>query len=221
MSSTILLEDQWALFVQEIVKKAVQCRAKTFGVSVSEMAELLHTDMATLYGYTLDNLTNTFFPNFLLLQARKNLFETRSLDTSYVVAGLTQAQGAAETMLYFLLVCSVKTSNSLLAVSKLLFGQGATEPTCNVAYVLSRSLNEVEAKFNALTAVEFRNSPYIFITVTNITRWFVMDDILQLVTNEGENNLRKYAFGKPVNLATDNLVLLQVWNRTVADVVAQ
>jgi hypothetical protein len=101
MSSTILLEDQWALFVQEIVKKAVQCRANTFGVSMSEMAELLHTDMATLYGYTLHNLTNTFFPNFLLLQARKNLFETSSLDTVYVIAGLTQAQGAAEAMLSF------------------------------------------------------------------------------------------------------------------------
>ena len=220
MSSTILLEDQWALFVQEIVKKAVQCRANTFGVSVSEMAELLHTDMATLYGYTLHNLTNTFFPNFVLLQARKNLFETRSLDSAYVVAGLTQAQGVAEAMLSFaggssinfnlrdleilydwqkpqlfaieniplssyLSQCSVITSNSLLAVSTLLFGQGATEPTCKVAYVLSRSLNEVEAKFNALTAVETRNSLYIFITVTDITSWFVMDDILQLVINEG------------------------------------
>jgi hypothetical protein len=220
MSSKVLLEHQWALFVPEIVKEAVQCRANTLGVTVSELAELLRTNLATLYGYTLEDLTNTFFPNFLLLQARKNLFETRSLDAAYGVAGLTQAQGAAETMLSFaggssinfnlrdleilydwqkpqlyaieniplssyLSQCSVITSNSLLAVSTVLFGQGATEPTCNVAYVLSRSLNEVEAQFNALTAVEIRNSLFIFMTTTSISSWFVMDDILQLDIDEG------------------------------------
>ena len=222
MSSKFLLESQWALFVPQIVIQAVQCRANSLGVNATELAELLRTDLATLYGYTLDNLNNTFFQNFLQLQVRKNLFETRTLDDAYAIAELTEAQGEGKTMLFFagartssinfnlrdlqilydwqkpqlfaieniplssyLSQCSVITSNSLLAVSTLLFGQGATEPTCNVAYVLSRSLNEVEGKFNALTAVETRNSLYIFMTATSISSWFVMDDILQLVINEG------------------------------------
>ncbi len=219
MSSTILLEHQWALFVPPIVVAAVKFKADILGVTSSELAELLRTDLATLYGYTLQELTDNFFPEFLLLQARKNLFESRSLDVAYALAGLTQAQGDAETMLSFaggstinfnrryleilydwqkpqlfaieniplssyLSQCSVIRSNSLLAVSTVLFGQGTTEPTCNVAYVLSRSLNEVEAKFNALTTVENRNSLYIFMTATNISSWFDMDGILQLDIDE-------------------------------------
>ena len=220
MSSTIVLENEWALFVPLIVSEAVQCRAERLGVTVSELAELLRTDLATLNGYTLQEITDTFFPNFSLLQLRKNVFETRSLDQAYTTAGLTSAQGEAQTMLSFaggssinfnlrdleilydwpkpqlfaieniplssyLSQCSVITSNSLLAVSTVLFGQGATEPTCDVAYVLSRSLNEVEVKYNAVTAIENRNSLNIFMTATNISSWFAMDNILQLAIDEG------------------------------------
>ena len=220
MSSTIVLENEWALFVPLIVSEAVKCRADILGVTVSELAELLRTDLSTLNGYTLQEITDIFFPNFLLLQARKNVFETRSLDQAYASAGLTSAQGEAQTMLSFaggssinfnlrdleilydwpkpqlfaieniplssyLSQCSVITSNSLLAVSTALFGQGATEPTCDVAYVLSRSLNEVEVKYNAVTAIENRNSLNIFMTATNISSWFTMDGILQLAIDEG------------------------------------
>ena len=221
MSALVVLENQWALFVPEIVREAVQCRANILGVTVSELAELLRTDVSTLLGYTLDDISNTFFPNFALLQARKNIFETRSLAQAYVFAGLTPNQGQAETMLTFaghssiafnlrdleILYdwqkpqlyaiqnvplssylsggCSVITSNSLFAISTVLFGQGTTEPTCNVAYILSRSLNEVEAKFNSLTPIENRNSLYIFMTPTAITSWFDMDGILQLDIDEG------------------------------------
>ena len=220
MSSTIVLENEWALFVPLIVSEAVKCRADILGVTVSELAELLRTDLSTLNGYTLQEITDIFFPKFLLLQARKNVFETRSLDQAYASAGLTSAQGEAQTMLSFaggssinfnlrdleilydwpkpqlfaienipllsyLSQCSVITSNSLLAVSTVLFGQGATEPTCDVAYVLSRSLNEVEVKYNAVTAIENRNSLNIFMTATNISSWFTMDGILQLAIDEG------------------------------------
>ena len=221
MSALVVLESQWALFVPEIVKEAVQCRANILGVTVSELAELLRRDVNTLLGYTLDEITNTFFPNFALLQARKNIFETRSLVQAYSSAGLSQDQGQAETMLFYAAHssiafnlrdleilydwqkpqlyaienvplssylsggCSVTIADSLFAVSTVLFGQGTTEPTCNVAYVLSRSLNEVEAKFNTLTPVENRNSLYIFMTPTAITSWFDMDGILQLDIDEG------------------------------------
>ena len=220
MSSTTVLEHQWALFVPLIVNEAVKCRADLLGVTPSELAELLRKDLATLNGYTLQELTDIFFPEFLLLQARKNVFESRSLDQAYASAGLTQAQGGARTMLSFaggtsigfnlrdleilydwqkpqlyaieniplssyLSQCSLITSNSLLMVSTVLFGQGTTVPTCNVAYVLSRSLNEVESNYGAVTQVETRNSLNIFMTATNIQSWFTMDGILQLAIDEG------------------------------------
>ena len=221
MSSIAVVEDQWALFVPEIVREAVQCRADILGVTVSELAELLRTDVSTLLGYTLADITITFFPNFVLLQARKNIFETRQLAQAYAFALLTEDQGQAQTMLFYaghssiafslrdleILYdwqkpqlyaiqnvplssylsggCSVITSNSLFTVSTVLFGHETTEPSCNVAYVLSRSLNEVEAKFNALTPVETRNSLHIFSTPTAITSWFDMDGILQLDIDEG------------------------------------
>ncbi|XP_028399458.1 uncharacterized protein LOC114522881 [Dendronephthya gigantea] len=219
-SSKFLVESEWALFVPQIVAEAVKCKADILGVTVSELAELLRTDVATLLGFTLSDVSNTFFPNFLLLQSRKNLFETRSLDLAYLFAGLTSAEGEAKTMLFYashstiafnlrdleilydwekpqlfaidnvplssyFAECSVITSNSLFAVSKAIFGQGATEPTCNVSYVLSRSLDEVENKFNTLTTIENRNSLYIFMTATDISSWFVMDGILQLDIDEG------------------------------------
>ena len=220
MSSKILLEEDWARFVPQIVLQAVQCRANILGVTASELAELLRTDLSTLYGYTLDDLTQIFFPNFLLLQARKIIFETRSLDQAYTQAGLTSTQGQAETMLFYaghstiafnlrdleilydwekpqlfaienaplssyLSQCSVMTSNSLLSVSTVLYGRETTRPTCNVAYVLSRSLNEVETNFNSITAIDTRNSLYIFMTATAISSWFDMDGILQLDIDEG------------------------------------
>ena len=64
--------------------------------------------------------------------------------------------------------CSIIISNSLFAVSTVLFRQGTTEPTCNVASVLSRSLNEVEAKYNPLSQIETQNSLYIFMNFTAI-----------------------------------------------------
>ena len=220
MSSKILLEEDWARFVPQIVIQAVQCRTNILGVTASELAELLRTDLSTLYGYTLDDLTQIFFPNFLLLQARKTVFETRSLDQAYTQAGLTSTQGPAETMLFYaghsaiafnrrdleilydwekpqlfaienvplssyLSQCSVITSNSLLLVSTVLYGRETTQPTCNVAYVLSRSLNEVETNFNSITAIDTRNSLYIFMTATAMSSWFDMDSILQLDIDEG------------------------------------
>ena len=221
MSALVVLEHQWALFVPEIVREAVQCRANILKVTVSELAELLRTDLSTLLGYTLDDITNIFFPNFVSLQARKNIFETRALFQAYALAGLTIDQGQAETMLFYaghsaiafnlrdleILYdwqkpqlyaiqnvplssylsggCSVIISNSLFAVSTVLFGQRTTEPTCNVAYVLSRSLNEVEAKYNPLSQIETQNSLYIFMNATGIASWFGMDGILQLGIDEG------------------------------------
>ena len=220
MSSQFLLESQWALFATQIVMHSVKCRADVLGVNVSELAELLRTDLTTLFSYTLEEITDIFFPSFLSLQSRKNMFETRSLDQAYEQAGLSPAQGEAKTMLTFasdspisfslrdleilydwqkpqlfaieniplssyLSQCSLITSNSLFGVSSELFGNGTARPTCNVAYVLSRSLNEVEANFNALTAVEAKNSLYIFMTATNISSWFDMDGILQLFIDEG------------------------------------
>ena len=221
MSALVVLEHQWALFVTEIVSEAVQCRANILGVTVSELAELLRTDVSTLLGYTLDDITYIFFPNFVLLQARKNIFETRALFQAYALAGLTIDQGQAETMLFYaghstiafnlrdleILYdwqkpqlyaiqnvplssylsggCSIIISHSLFAVSTVVFGQGTTEPTCNVAYVLSRSLNEVEAKYNPLSQIETQNSLYIFMNATAISSWFDMDDILQLGIDEG------------------------------------
>ena len=220
MSSQFLLESQWALFATQIVMHSVKCRADFLGVNVSELAELLRTDLTRLFSYTLEEITDIFFPNFLWLQSRKNVFETRSLDQAYEQAGLSPAQGAAKTMLSFaddssisfslrdleilydwqkpqlfaigniplssyLSPCFLLSSNSLFSVSSELFGNVTAGPTCNVAYVLSRSLSEVEANFNALTAVEAKNSLYIFMTTTNISSWFRMDDILQLLIEEG------------------------------------
>ena len=221
MSALVVLEHQWALFVTEIVGEAVQCRANILGVTVSELAELLRTDVSTLLGYTLDDITSIFFPNFVSLQARKNIFETRALSQAYTLAGLTLDQAQAETMLFYaghstiafnlrdleILYdwqkpqlyaiqnvplssylsggCSITISNSLFVVSTVLFGQGTTEPTCNVAYVLSRSLNEVEAKYNPLSQIETQNSLYIFMNATAISSWFDMDGILQLGIDEG------------------------------------
>ena len=101
MSAQVVLEHQWALFVPEIVREAVQCRANILGVTVSELAELLRTDVSTLLDYTLDDITNIFFPNFVSLQARKNIFESRALFQAYALAGLTIDQGQAETMLFY------------------------------------------------------------------------------------------------------------------------
>jgi hypothetical protein len=223
ISSQFLLESQWALFVTQIVMHSIECKANLLGVTVAELAELLRTNLTTLFAYTLQELSNSFFPNFLSLQDRKNEFETRS-SLAELLAQFeekTGTSGEAEPMLTFagdpsinfnlrdleilygwrkpqlfaieniplssyLSQCFVTKENSLLAASIALFGNETAGPTCDVAYILSRSLNEVGANFNALkTAVEAENSLYIFMTATDIKSWFVMKDILQLSIYDG------------------------------------
>ena len=219
MKSTNVTEKEWSLFVPEIIKAAIQCRADILSVNTSELAELLRENLAVLYSYGLDDLTNTFFPNFTALVNRKNEFETKSFDLVTALKSWSSAQGQAQTMLFFaddvanfnirdleilyrwskpqlfaieniplssyLTACSVVTSVPLFDMSKVLFGYSGTTPSCKVAYALSRSLNEIEARFNNLALIENRNALEIFINATDITSWFEMDNILQLDIDEG------------------------------------
>ena len=219
MKSTNVTEKEWALFVPEMVRAAIHCRADRLGVTPLELAELLRGNLTTFYSYGLDDLTSTFFPNYSDLEMRKNEFETKSFDIIIASKSWTSAQGQTQTMLYFadhvarfsirdleilygwgkpqlfaieniplssyMTECSVATSVALFDMSKSLFGQGATVPSCNVAFALSRSLNEIEVKFNNLATIENRNVLYIFINATDITSWFHVDNILQLDIDEG------------------------------------
>ena len=71
ISATRVLNDQWPLFVPDIVAASVKCRADQLNVTVSELAERLNTNVSTLHGYDMNEAETIFFAAFDDLVARK------------------------------------------------------------------------------------------------------------------------------------------------------
>lgn len=78
LSSLRVINEQWSLFIPDIVAAAIKCRADQLAVTVSELAELLNKNATTLYGYDMNQVENIFFPAFDDLLTRKNLYQASS-----------------------------------------------------------------------------------------------------------------------------------------------
>ena len=210
LSAILVINDQWPLFVPDIVAASVKCRADQLNVTVSELAELLNTDVSTLYGYDMNQAETIFFAAFDDLVARKNLFETQAF--SVAISGMTALQWQSQTMAYYansignfsvrhleilyrwesaqlfaienILLSSyfsscnsISTAGSAFDLSRTLFGYQNTLPVCDVAFLLSRSLNEDGVRFN-LADITDRNILNIFRNASGIASWF---DFYQLL----------------------------------------
>ena len=99
LSAIRVINDEWPLFVPDIVAASVQCRADQLNVTVSELAELLNTTVSTLYGYDMNEAENIFFAAFDDLVVRKNRFETQAF--SIAISGMTTTQWRSKTMAYY------------------------------------------------------------------------------------------------------------------------
>ena len=73
-----MINEQWSLFIPDIVAAAIKCRADQLAVTVSELVELLNKNATTLYGYDMNQVENIFFPAFEDLLTRKNLYQASS-----------------------------------------------------------------------------------------------------------------------------------------------
>ena len=78
---------------------------------------------------------------------------------------------------YFSYCNSLTTAGSAFALSQNIFGYQTTLPSCNVAFVLSRSLSEDEVKFNLATTTD-RNILNILRNATGISSWFNFYQVL-------------------------------------------
>ena len=67
--------------------------------------------------------------------------------------------------------CNFSVAGSAFDLCKSIFGHNATPPTCNTAFVLSRSLNEDEARFN-ISTITVKNILSIIRHVTQNNNWF-------------------------------------------------
>jgi hypothetical protein len=202
LSSLRVINDEWALFVPDIVAAAIKCRADMLSVTVDELAELLNTNTATLYGYNLNQIESIFFPAFDDLVVRKNRFETQLF--SVVISGQTSSQWQSmayyanqisqfsvrhleilyrwasaqlfaieniQLSSYFSQCTSLSIAGSAFDLSQDIFGYQTTLPSCNVAFVLSRSLSEDEVRFN-LATITNRNILTIIRNASSISSWF-------------------------------------------------
>lgn len=80
--------------------------------------------------------------------------------------------------------CSnISFTDPLLALSRTLFGSYNKSPSCEVAVLLSRSLNEIEKKFAVV--VSDQNVLEIFRNVSTKTSWFDIYELLQLKLDHG------------------------------------
>ena len=83
---------------------------------------------------------------------------------------------------YFSKCNSLTTTVSAFAISRSIYGYQDERPSCNVAYVLSRSLSDDEIKFNLATITD-KNILYIIRNATAINSWF---DFYQLLFSISE-----------------------------------
>ena len=72
---------------------------------------------------------------------------------------------------YFSECNTLTTAGSAFDLSQTIFGYQTTLPTCNVAFVLSRSLGEDETRFN-LATITNRNILTVFRNASGISSWF-------------------------------------------------
>ncbi|XP_028394545.1 uncharacterized protein LOC114518753 [Dendronephthya gigantea] len=206
--------DVWERFVPHVTEKTIQCKADALQVTSSELAELLRTDLATLRSYDLNQMDLNFFPAYEDLLRRKNLFETQSIVTGGLFnnwESSTMAQFADRVssfslrdleilyrweapqlfaienipMSIFQSGCTtVPLVEPLFAVSQTLFGHSTNLPICNVAFLLSRSFDEVNTKFT-ISSLSDQNVLEIFRTSSGNLRWFDIYQLLQLNIDEG------------------------------------
>ena len=79
---------------------------------------------------------------------------------------------------------SVSVTASLFDLSRILFGHSTNLPACDVAFLLSRSFNEVATKFT-ISSISDQNVLEIFRSSSQIPSWFNIYQILQLNIDEG------------------------------------
>ena len=72
---------------------------------------------------------------------------------------------------YFSQCNTLTTNDSAFDLSQIIFGHQTSLPTCNVAFVLSRSLGEDETRFN-LANIRNRNILTVFRNASGISSWF-------------------------------------------------
>ena len=95
LSLLSVINDEWTLFVPDIVMASMKCRAEMLSVTADELAELLSTNTATLHGYNL-NQFESIFNDFVV---RKNRFEIQPF--SVIISGQTISQWQSRTMAYY------------------------------------------------------------------------------------------------------------------------
>ncbi len=78
---------------------------------------------------------------------------------------------------YFSYCNSLTTVGSAFALSQRIFGYQTTLPSCNIAFVLSRSLSQDEVKFN-LAMITDRNILNILRNASGISSWFNFYQVL-------------------------------------------
>ena len=79
---------------------------------------------------------------------------------------------------------SIALADSLFKLSETLFGFPSKLPSCDIAFLLSRSLNEVDTKFT-VTAIDDQNILDIFRSKSKKYSWFDVYLLLQLKMDEG------------------------------------
>ena len=79
---------------------------------------------------------------------------------------------------------SLALADPLLKLSEELFGFHSNLPSCDIAYLLSRSLNEVDTKYN-LISINDQNVLNIFRDVSKKYSWFDFYQLLQLNIDQG------------------------------------
>jgi hypothetical protein len=206
LSSLRVINDEWALFVPDVVAAAIKGRADMLSVTVYELAELLNANTSTLYGYNLNQIESIF--NALVV--RINHFETQTFLIN--ISGQSTSKWQSRTMAYyanqtsqfsvrhleilyrwasaqlfaieniqlssyFPQCNSLSTAGSAFDLSQHIFGYETTFPSCNVAFVLSRTLSEDEVRFN-LSTITDRNIMTIIRNASSIRSWF---DFYQLL----------------------------------------
>jgi hypothetical protein len=214
VQQTAAYVDVWKRFVPHINAQTIQCKADALQVTSSELAELLRTDLATLQSYDLGQMDMHFFPAYEDLLRRKNLFESQSILTGALFSNYqssTMAQFANTVsqfsprdleilyrwqapqlfaiqnipMSIFQSGCgTVSLTDPLFTLSQTLFGYSSNLPGCDVAFLLSRSFNEVITKFN-ISSISDQNVLEIFRTSSGKPRWFDIYQLLQLNIDEG------------------------------------
>lgn len=79
---------------------------------------------------------------------------------------------------------SIALADSLFKLSEALFGFPSKLPSCDIAFLLSRSLNEVDTKFT-VTSIDDQNVLDIFRNKSKKNSWFDVYPLLQLKIDEG------------------------------------